>query len=69
MSQAIANELSKEFQKNNSTLAVEVKPQIESQAIAVIPSKESAITEEEQRWLDERRAARQGVKIVEAIIQ
>lgn len=34
MNQAIANELSKEFQKNNSTLTVEVKPQIESQAIA-----------------------------------
>lgn len=69
MNQAIANELSKEFQKNNSTLTVEVKPQIESQAIAVMPSEESAITEEEQRWLDERRAARQGAKIVEAIIQ
>jgi hypothetical protein len=39
------------------------------QAIAVQPSEESAITEEEQRWLNERRAARTGARIVEEIIQ
>lgn len=30
---------------------------------------ESDITEEEQKWLDERRAARQGARIVERIIE
>lgn len=93
MNQAIANELSKEFQKNN-LLTTESRVVTEEDrdkhykqliyagvvtekevaeakldAIAVIPSKESAITKEEQQWLDERRAAIQGARIVERIIE
>ena len=58
MNQAIANELSKEFQKNNSTLTVEVKPQ----AIAKqLPNYFESVSEEEE--LTARLQAIQAAKV------
>lgn len=95
MNQAIADELLKEFQKNNTTTgtvtaedwekhdknliqmgvisekelaeARKELAEVRRQAIATLASEESPITDEEQQWLNERRAARQGAKIVEEI--
>ena len=83
MSQAIADELAKELQKVNSVDEIEKHNKYLVDAGVVTKKElaearlnttlatlgESDITEEEQKWLDERRAARQGARIVERIIE